>query len=100
MVLVFRCRAGGSSISGMCIHEVEVDELLLVQVLSCYVLEHVWEEGRHIFAQGHGHDGLLYGFLALPGILRSVYLSALDLLLLHSKLPTPVLPAVQMSRLF
>lgn len=42
-----------------CSHEIQVDQLLLLQVRSGNVLQHVGKEGRDILAKGHGHDRLL-----------------------------------------
>lgn len=52
------------------VHEIKIDQLLLVQIASGNVLEHIGEQRRHILAQRHSHDSLLDGLFALPGILR------------------------------
>lgn len=61
------------SVSSKChrdVHEIEIDQLLLVQVGRRNVLQDVGEQGGHILAQRHGHDGLLDGLLPFVGILR------------------------------
>ena len=38
------------------VHEVEVHELFLLNVFGLHVFEHVGEQGRHVFADGHIRD--------------------------------------------
>ena len=40
-------------------HKVKVHKLLLLKVACSNVLQDIREKGRNVFAQGHGHDGLL-----------------------------------------
>lgn len=51
------------------IHEIKIDELLLIEIGRGNVLQDVRKQSRHILAKGHGHDGLLDGLLPLIGIL-------------------------------
>lgn len=52
------------------IHEIQIDQLLLVKIASRNVLQDVREQGRDVLAQRHGHDGLLDRLLSLVRILR------------------------------
>ena len=38
------------------VHQVQVHELFLLEVLGLHVFEHVGEQGRHVFADGHIRD--------------------------------------------
>lgn len=74
------------------IHQVQVYQLLLVQVGGRDVLEDVGEQGRHVLAQGHGHDGLLNGLLALVGVLRHEPGAQLERLALARARERPLYP--------
>lgn len=53
-----------SSVQGLDKHQVEVDELFLIEVGGSDVFENVWEECRNVLAQGHRHDGFLDSLLS------------------------------------
>lgn len=52
------------------LHQIQIYKLLLVEIPRSNVLQHIRKQSGHIFAQGHGHDGLLNRLLALVCILR------------------------------
>jgi hypothetical protein len=49
----------------MSLHEVEIYEFLLIKIVGCDVLEDVGKQGRHIFTEGHRHNGPLDSLLAV-----------------------------------
>ena len=51
------------------VHEVEIDQLLLLQVVCLHVLDHVGEQRADILANGHGSNNLLDGLLPLRRVL-------------------------------
>ena len=49
------------------VDNVEVNELFQLNRLSLHALDHVWEERRDIFTDGHHSNHLLCGFFPLVG---------------------------------
>lgn len=50
-------------------HQIQIYQLLLVEVPSRDILQHIREQGGDVLAERHGHDGLLDSFFALVSIL-------------------------------
>ena len=60
------------------VHEVEVDELLLLQILRLHVFEHVGKERRDVLADGHVGNDPLDAILAFLAVLAVHWVSLCD----------------------
>lgn len=45
------------------VHEVQVNQLLQLEVVGLHAVDDIWEEGRHVLADGHAGNDLLHRFL-------------------------------------